>query len=799
MAEQADNAAALATGESGPGTGIKDFLPIPNTAKDHELDKNPSLSHALARDPVQNARHPCSPSSFSSQNTPDVSSDQQSEAPSHTKRGSEKQTQPERDAVDLGWNKPKSEIPSPLVPVPRGKTKNVLDNEELWLLTRRFNKQIYHVKTQCIEEEYRTGIPGGLDLNIADEEEFSPDKLRATVERLYMTVIVGLMGAVAHAARLRSWRKGGDRRRSVYFCAAYFTAWTLDLLVPTLIIFITALILYPHLRSTLFPPAPLALVDKKSGGVQKPPSGTLGSEDSVTGAEEEHKGEAVEKEASNFVNGVASVALASATGKHPQGDPSATASGNSSGSEYEEPEGDGDGKSKGKPVTSKRSERGGGKGSKKPSMKDVSDATPDPTVLATAAADSQDRAKGGVPTSTQDKTKAPVENAMWAKMRPLMRGLMDMVDAWERFGNALSPTPPFPLLPSRLRIATLILPLLPVSLFTSSYMFTKATTFILGAAFFGDPILQRGLSLLNREFPHWKKLLELRNTVLKGVPTDAQLTLTLLRLGERRGIPLVPPPRATGSKGEDGEGKGREGNVLKAGAEHLDASDGEIERVKAQGDYTSTSSANNAATREGTDNSDIQAAKTTSHGRIGSKILNFFKGTTKAGVKTAIAGDVTRAKFGVSRHAKERLGVVPPGATEQATEELNNSTKAGPTEFEARWKGRKGRVVVVSRMSAGAVVSFCLDGKRGGNGLEPQWTVPIEDIVGLKKLGGYGWKAKIVIGWSLQRPVRDGLEVEVKEKNSGQEKEVYRMTALDMRDELFNRLVAIGGQRWVSW
>ena len=27
---------------------------------------------------------------------------------------------------------------------------------------------------------------GGLDLNIADEEEFSPDKLRANIERLYM-------------------------------------------------------------------------------------------------------------------------------------------------------------------------------------------------------------------------------------------------------------------------------------------------------------------------------------------------------------------------------------------------------------------------------------------------------------------------------------------------------------------------------------------------------------------------------------------------------------------------------------
>jgi hypothetical protein len=42
---------------------------------------------------------------------------------------------------------------------------------------------MYHVK------EITTAPPGGLDLNIADEEEFSPDKLRGNVERLYMTIV----------------------------------------------------------------------------------------------------------------------------------------------------------------------------------------------------------------------------------------------------------------------------------------------------------------------------------------------------------------------------------------------------------------------------------------------------------------------------------------------------------------------------------------------------------------------------------------------------------------------------------
>ena len=54
----------------------------------------------------------------------------------------------------------------------------------------------------------------GLDLIVAEEEEFSPDKFRANIERLYITVIVGLIGFGKHIARLRSWR---EPRRTVAF------------------------------------------------------------------------------------------------------------------------------------------------------------------------------------------------------------------------------------------------------------------------------------------------------------------------------------------------------------------------------------------------------------------------------------------------------------------------------------------------------------------------------------------------------------------------------------------------------
>lgn len=68
---------------------------------------------------------------------------------------------------------------------------------------------MYHVK------EYPYPVPGDLDLNIAEEEEFSPDKLRANLERLYMNIGVGMLGFGKQIVRLRSWR---ETRRTAWFC-----------------------------------------------------------------------------------------------------------------------------------------------------------------------------------------------------------------------------------------------------------------------------------------------------------------------------------------------------------------------------------------------------------------------------------------------------------------------------------------------------------------------------------------------------------------------------------------------------
>lgn len=682
------------SGDSGPGTSIADLLPLPpdtqpvsdpnKIEESTTLANDPSLSHSLATN-------------------------------DHVEKGLAQQYH-EDEVLDLGWKQEKhEESAAPLV--------GGLDNEDLWLLIRRFNKQMYHVKS------VPSPVPGGLDLNIADDEEFSPDKLRANLERIYMTVIVQLLAAVKHVARLRSWR---ERRRTLCFATAYFTAWLLDMIVPLLSTTLIILIAYPPSRSILFPPAPLALVDSKTGGVQKPMAGVLGSQDSVTGAPEKHRGEAVEQEASNFVSSITSVALSSATGKHP-GD---------------------EAKDEG-----------------------PSDSVPDPSALAVGAAEARHVAAGTKPEPgpKHDKTKEPMETAMWTKMRPVMHTLADVADTWERFGNALSPTAPFPKNSYRLRLAITASPMLLGSLFVSSYMFSKGVAFAVGFGFFGDPVMGRGLDLLNRKLPNWQKLLELRNTVLKGVPTNAQLTITLLRIGEANKAPLPPPPSNAATPPE---------HSVAVTAEDLQATAGDAPLGAAESEINDAIQKDPAAAH-GTDGKDIDDSKTSKHGRKGSRILGFFKGTTKGAVKTAIGTDTIKANAG-SGKAKDRLGVIP-----------RHQHIDGPVDFQARHKGHKGRVYISTKATIPAV-AFSTDVKSDLDKIEsehvhPAWSVAVADIVELKKIGGYGWKAKLVVGWSMGKEVADALEIVTKEG------ERVKITACPLRNELFNRLVAIGGQKWESW
>jgi hypothetical protein len=72
----------------------------------------------------------------------------------------------------------------------------------------------------------------------------------------------------------------------------------------------------------------------------------------------------------------------------------------------------------------------------------------------------------------------------------------------------------------------------------------------------------------------------------------------------------------------------------------------------------------------------------------------------------------------------------------------------------------------------------------GSDEFDPQFSIQIQDIEELKKLGGLGWKTKLVVGGLLGMEVIDGLTLVTPDGETV-------LTALPRRDELFNRLIAL--------
>ncbi|KIX03281.1 uncharacterized protein Z518_06833 [Rhinocladiella mackenziei CBS 650.93] len=582
-----------------------------------------------------------------------------------------------------------------------------LPNEELWIWIRRFNKassrlqsgvgwdtrlphcqQIYHVK--AIPE---TPL-GGLDLYMVEDDDFSPDRLRSNVERLYMTVIVGLIGLGKHIARLRSWR---EPRRTAAFAAVYFLAWIFNVITPASLTTIIVLVTVPQSRDILFPPAP--------------PAGVLGSHDNVAGAPEKYPGEAVEQDASNWVSRIASVA-----------------------------------------------------------SRILDSSMPDPPKIATTAADaSSSVAQGVILEEDHDQAKQPMEDAIWRQMRPAMHVIGDISDMWERLANALSPTPPFSST-KRLQLGAALVPLFLWSLVTKPPWVMKGSTFFAGFVFFSDPLMRRGIEWLNRNIPDWPKYLEMRNTLLKGVPTNAQLTITLLRIGEANRTPLPPPDELADIDKET------------ITVNRLDASHSEVEDVITVDKPSGT---------DGTEGDEPQKMK---KGGFGAKVLSAFKHTTAGAVEPELATDSTRATMG-SHPAQKKWGGLPPKAEQKA------NAVEGLVEFQGRRNGRKAAMYVdssVSPASGNKPASPCvyftthLDGNEIVESVprHPDWAVSIADLTEVKKIGGLGWKGKILAGRATNREVEESIEL-----ITGDGKR-YRTMTLEGRDTLFNRIISMGQQVW---
>ncbi|RKF62490.1 hypothetical protein GcC1_147001 [Golovinomyces cichoracearum] len=593
------------------------------------------------------------------------------------------------ETKDLGWNKKSTEILAPFF--------DGTSNEELWTLIRRFNTQISHVK--AIAEN----PPGTLGLRTSEHQEFSPEKLRANLERFYMTIVTDLVCFWKHISRLRSW---SERKRTFAFAMCYTVACVFDILLPTMILFLIILTIYPPARSFCFPPRPIVISNSRSGTEKTPESGEKASNDSLTGVSENYLGEALEYEASNFVAAIAQISISSALGKNSQ---------KNYGSNEEE--------------TDK-----------------LDNHTLDPEKIAMKAVKTKKKVDGNKQGLSQDKSEEPMSSMMWSSSENFMNMISDVSNVWECFGNALTSPALFPRIKPRLRIAAVLALILQVSLLTSSYIFMKISSILAGVIFFGNPLIGNILRYIDCRYPHWRKLFKIRNSLLRGVPTNAQLTLTLLRRGELKVAPIPPQPPTT-----------LEGSNLPSKLPESENGEESGENAKSR--------SRNAVHETNAD------SKNEHHGRL---FLTAAKQFMKGGVETILSTDRLKAAVG-SEDAKNRLGIL----------ETKTDNSTGPVHFPCRFKGEQG-YSYISLTRAKSILSW----KREGSDIDASFSINISDIREMKKVGGLGWKSKIIVGWSTSKVINDGLVITDKEGK------ISHLTAIPQRDELFNRLVALGNQTW---
>ncbi|OJJ07859.1 hypothetical protein ASPVEDRAFT_178766 [Aspergillus versicolor CBS 583.65] len=390
--------------------------------------------------------------------------------------------------------------------------------------------------------------------------------------------------------------------------------------------------------------------------------------------------------------------------------------------------------------------------------------------------------------------------------------LNDVTDLCERFSNLLSPTPPFTLIAPRLQIALILGSVCVVSLFLSGHMIVKSVALTIGLAFFGDPVLSRAVGFLDKNIPNWKEYLDIDKTLLKGVPTNAQLTLVLLRIGEMAASPIPAPPPPGAYKDQYPS----QWQLWRRRTKAIDAA----KKEEDGDDDTSTLTRESTKDSDNTDPSSPDGLKTKIKAKP-KKWLRILKFARRA-ITTAIKGQIAYNRAmalsgaGTKHYAKGLISaVLERNIALIAPPTLSN----GPFVFDAKFERKRGTAVIDSspRSSAGEgqegegegetdtgpilyftsrasaklnMEDLSIDSQKSDN---IGFQVPISEITELRKTEGLGWKGKLVVQFAAgtEEAANEGLVIK------GQDPEkTFHLTDMRGRNQLFNRLVAGGAQSW---
>lgn len=166
----------------------------------------------------------------------------------------------------------------------------------------------------------------------------------------------------------------------------YFASWAADLLIPMTTSLLIALIMFPPIRPLLFPVLPTQ-PPRDNSTSNTPGNEQQESQDSLTGAPENHKGETAEQEAKVLLDSFATMAVEGAAGKF------------------------------GYPL-------------------DEETAEGSTALIAAAPADiTPDTPEAAAEKSAEEKTKKPMKKKVSQGMDKAMRVVSDITDIYERFAK----------------------------------------------------------------------------------------------------------------------------------------------------------------------------------------------------------------------------------------------------------------------------------------------------------------------------------------------------------------------------
>ncbi|CED85520.1 Protein of unknown function DUF3292 [Phaffia rhodozyma] len=410
---------------------------------------------------------------------------------------------------------------------PQGTVVMGLEDDQLWSMLRRFDRQVNHALSP--PHHLPEGQPD-MRRSVLPTVPYNSDLVKSNLERCYGTAGVSGIRFFREMARLMSWAPG-EQKRTGAFCAAYFTAWIFHQTTPLILLLLMTLVLYPPSRAYLFPPLPPPSGQPLSA---TDPTNRRGDESLVDVSHpQKHrsKHEQIEQQSLEFTKSIEKLGIRVLLGsKHKPSQAQMDQAekmkkeGNAEGDMYGI--GDEDGENENDSNKSGQVQNGKGNGESERNR-----------VLKAGGTLKESNQKEG------EKAKGERDAQIGLAAKAFQDALGDFADVMEMFTIALSPLKVYPPNHARFKIAFLILfPALIITAVVPSRIFAHAGSFALGFGFFGQPLVKRGISTFVSLVPDWKEELDLRNSILSGVPTNVQLTMYLLRQRELARNPLPRPP-----------------------------------------------------------------------------------------------------------------------------------------------------------------------------------------------------------------------------------------------------------------